>query len=181
MNQIKKESFLHEREIKKTVREREITMYEQLKALIEESIDFHIYEDKQVTTSVKHPLSRYQIWKTCNEAKEKGLISIREHHELYEYYLLQLDLMINDTTSAILDFLSNQEPYFEVWNDNILYLSTKSIKSKGIQITTFIKRNEELVAWCDRQCASINELMYAIKDYGISQKVYTYFKERAHY
>lgn len=145
-------------------------MYETLKQLITESIDAHIWEDELVLKSIKHPLSRYQVWKQYFDAREKGLITEEEYQELHHHYDSEL-FAIKESAGEVLYKALEQTPYFEVWSNNKLYLSTKSIKSKGIQITTFIKRNGELVAWSDRQCPTIKALADAIFDYGIAYDV----------
>lgn len=152
-------------------------MYETLKKLIEESIDAHIWEDEMVLKSINHPLSRYRVWKTYFDAKEQGLITDEEYAQLHHQYDSEL-FAIKDSARDTLYKALEQNPYFEVWTNDKLYLSTKSIKSRGIQITTFIERNGELVAWSDRQCRTIKDLMEAILDYGITYDVNKYLSQQ---
>lgn len=149
-------------------------VYHQLKQLIEASIDAYLFEDEAVLKSIHHPYSRYAVWNQYFQAKEKGWITEAEYQELHQYY----DKMISSMTEAPIEKLKAQLekcPYFEVRTPTHLYVSTPSIKSKGIQVTTFMERQGELVALSDRQCLSLEKLTETVVEYGIVYEVNKYF------
>ena len=148
-------------------------MYETLKQLIEESIDLHLWEDNLALKSIHHPHSRYAVWKAYYNAKEAGQITTEEYQDLHTYYDKMLSEICTNSKELLIEQLKKC-PSFEVYSNQMLYTCTKSLKSKGMQISLFIRRNEEWVAWGDRQCLSLDELTEAVYDYGIVYEVNKY-------
>lgn len=150
-------------------------MYQTLKALVETSIDYHLYGgDDNIYRSIHHPYSRYQVWKRYSEAKDANQITKEQYDELHRYY----DKMLAPEEGTAIKKLRNyltQSALFEVQRDRHLYTCTPSLKGPGMQISYFIYRQGNWVAWCDRQCPTIDDVLQAIKDYGLISEVSQYY------